>query len=804
MPADPRDGSASRTPVGPAPRPRPTTTRPLHVAIAVLATLSLACTRERPAEYQAAAAAPPAQAGLVRPLDDDSSDQIVSWVDGTVVTDWHSEQARRDRAIAAYLADADPGHAAAYGFRAGQTPQLAWRWFQDNPVGFNGVPFVLFKTLLDLDPNHQNPELRAIARIWKRQATVPVAGGGTNSEWTFDHIGIAANPSDYVDGVLRPAAERHANLPYGFAFENPQTFTPLSRTQSAVLDGSLLARRVFKNTALLVAKITTTAHEENWERDRPGFGSPGTTDRVSLSCAACHVGRVLVSGKMRYLPGMPNTEIEAQYYSKLLMLTAGALVQSGFDPASTSPVNPANIKPRTSVVKALYTEMIDKARHRPESLYGSSPADIARGKQQTLVVADAFPSVIQDVIALGVKTHFIYHVVAKNNAYKQRLPDVFEDRPGQMDAFGIASGLVAIHTRRRDNSFMDFVQRDNPKSPFFTGFSIANGLPADVAGMTAPAADARMASDRTFASLSVWAPPVPAPIDIKSVTWATQRYHANWDGNQGASSRTLASGASATGDPRMVNVRIHEPLNPFIDNLPPPPYPFASVDLARAREGKAIFRDTCATCHAPRNERIYPWQMLGVDPNRTMVNTSVSRYGLAALVMEACVIYGMNHKGEPGAEWCMPKGDWNARLDEYFRDTPRRVAERTSGYKADMLHGIWAQAPYLHNGSVPTLGQLLCPSTRPARFLRGNLHYDEALVGFEWADRPKARYAPGESMLVKEYDTTVPGRSNTGHRFGADLCPDTKGLDPIADRKEIETRITGSRVGALLAYLKTL
>ena len=511
---------------------------------------------------------------------------------------------------------------------------------------------------------------------------------------------------------------------------------------------------------------------------------------MSLSCAACHVGRVLVSGKMRYLPGMPNTEIEAQYYSKLLMLTAGALVESGFDPASTTPVNPANIKPRTSAVKALYTEMIDKARHRPESLYGSSPADIARGKQQTLAVADAFPSVIQDLIAIGVKTHFIYHVVAKNNAYKQRLPDVFEDRPGQMDAFGIASGLVAIHTRRRDNSFMEFVQRDNPKSPFFTGFSIANGLPADVAGMTGPAADARMASDRTLANLSAWAPPVPAPIDIKSVTWATHRYHANWDGNQGASSRTLASGASATGDPRMVNVRIHEPLNPFIDNLPPPPYPFASVDLARAREGKAIFKDTCATCHTPRNERIYPLKTLGVDPNRTMVNTSVSRYGLAALVMEACVIYGMNHKGEPGAEWCVPKGDWNARLDEYFRDTPRRVAEGTNGYKADMLHGIWAQAPYLHNGSVPTLGQLLCPATRPARFLRGNLHYDEALVGFEWADRPKARYAPGESMLVKEFDTTVPGRSNTGHRFGADLCPDTTGLDPIADRKEIETRIT--------------
>jgi hypothetical protein len=769
---------------------------------ALVCVAAIACSQGRAIEHaEYAAAEGRAQAGLVDPLRDDTSDQIVSWVDGQVVTDWTAEIQKRERAIDGYLRDTDPVRAEKYGFRSGQNPQMAWNWFRENPVGFNGVPFVLFKTILDLDPNHQNPTLRAIARIWKREATVST-GSGTPG-WTLDHIGVSPNPLDYVDGVARPPSEWQASLPFGFAFENARSFEPASAVQLKIYDTRLLAKRVFQKTSLLIAKLRTADREENWERDRPGFGSPGAMDRVFFSCAACHVGRVMASGKMKFLPGMPNTQIEAQYFSKLLMLTSAALVQSGFDPASATPVNPDNIKPNTSAVFALYKEMLDKARQRPETLYGSSPSQIARAKIQALAIADEFPSVMQDLIAVGVKTHFIYYVVAKNNAYKRPLPDVFEDRPGQMDAFGIASGLVAIHTRRRDNSFLEFVRRDNPNSPIFSGFSKANGLPADIPGLTEPVADPKMAGERIFKNIPAWAPPVPAPIDVKSVNWATDRYHANWDGNQGASSRTLASGASATGDPRMVNVRIHEPLNPFLDHLPPPPYPFA-VDLARAREGKALFKANCASCHTSRNQTIYPVSKLGVDPNRTLVNTSVSRFGLAALVMEACRIYGLNNQGKPGADWCVPKGDWQSRLDEYFRDTPRRVVERTNGYKADVLHGIWGQAPYLHNGSVPTLGQLVCPTTRPSRFLRGNLYYDEALVGFEWSERPAARYGPHDTILVKEYDTTVPGKANTGHTFGSTLCPDTSGLDPVADRKAITERLLNSPVGALLAYLKTL
>ena len=751
-----------------------------------------------------------ANGGLVGPLKDDTSDEIVSWVDGQVVTDWAAEIAKREQAIDGYLNDTDPARAEKYGFRSGQNPRLAWSWFRDNPVGFNGVPFVLFKTILDLDPNHAEPDAarRSRASGSARRSCRPDREPAA-ARWTLDHIGIGPDPSDYVDGVARPAGERQSPLPFGFAFENPR----IVRAAVGGRDDGL--RRTAAGAARLPEhepadrQDANRRHEENWERDRPGFRQPGQrwiacSSRARRATSAAS----MVGGKMKFLPGMPNTEIEAQYFSKLLMLTGAALVESGFDPDVDDAGEPGRHQARTRARCARCTrEMLDKARQRPETLYGSSPAQIARGKIQALAVADEFPSVMQDLIAVGVKTHFIYHVVAKNNAYKRPLPDVLEDRPGQMDAFGIASGLVAIHTRRPDNSFLEFVRRDNPKSPIFTGFSKANGLPADVPGMTERGRPiAKAAGDRIFKNIpGVGA--AGAGADRRQERQLGDRSLPRQLGRQ--SGRLVAhAGVGRVGHRRSAHgQRAHPRAAEPVHRQPAA----AAVSLRQRRSGAgargqgAVQGELRDVPHAAQ-----PDDLSGLDSSASiriarMVNTSVSRYGLAALVMEACRIYGLNNEGQPGADWCVPQGDWQARLDEYFRDTPRRVAEGTNGYKADMLHGIWAQAPYLHNGSVPTLGQLVCPATRPRRFLRGNLHYDEALVGFEWADRPTARYGPNDTILVKEYDTTVPGKANTGHTFGADLCPGydrPRSGDAIGGRSRRGS--CGSPVGALLAYLKTL
>ena len=97
-------------------------------------------------------------------------------------------------------------------------------------------------------------------------------------------------------------------------------------------------------------------------------------------------------------------------------------------------------------------------------------------------------------------------------------------------------------------------------------------------------------------------------------------------------------------------------------------------------------------------------------------------------------------------------------------------------YRARPLNGIWATAPFLHNGSVPDLVELLKPpAERPAKFYVGNWEFNPARLGFNWSSE-----LPGTSEL----DTSITGNSNAGHDYGTHLS------DP--DRL------------ALIEYLKTL
>lgn len=111
---------------------------------------------------------------------------------------------------------------------------------------------------------------------------------------------------------------------------------------------------------------------------------------------------------------------------------------------------------------------------------------------------------------------------------------------------------------------------------------------------------------------------------------------------------------------------------------------------------------------------------------------------------------------------------------DYPRPTPKNPAAFILAYKARPLNGVWASAPYLHNGSIPNLYALLLPEEqRPATFSVGRMEFDPRNVGF---------LSDGTEPFV--IDTSLKGNSNKGHLYGTTL--------PEADR------------WALVEYLKTL
>ena len=260
-------------------------------------------------------------------------------------------------------------------------------------------------------------------------------------------------------------------------------------------------------------------------------------------------------------------------------------------------------------------------------------------------------------------------------------------------------------------------------------------------------------------------PAAPAEADIMSVWRQSGRPAAEWDGSlPNPVYRNLAAAVGAMGFGFAVNYEGSYLAAQLTDDLPPPPYPFA-VDGERAARGEELFGLHCAGCHHEGSAAVFPPAVTGTDPNRANAVTDEGRARLLTTLKNACT--------DP--EVCdVPDAKIVADVSN--------PAER--GYIPLPLDGIWARAPYLHNGSVPTLRHLLVPESRPAEFIRGSLHYDEESVGFAW-DVDAA-----EDPYVSWYDTTYTGRANAGHESLLFL-----GIDWAEHPEELAD---------LLEYLKTL
>jgi mono/diheme cytochrome c family protein len=189
-------------------------------------------------------------------------------------------------------------------------------------------------------------------------------------------------------------------------------------------------------------------------------------------------------------------------------------------------------------------------------------------------------------------------------------------------------------------------------------------------------------------------------------------------------------------------------LHEYLTKLPPPKYPFP-IDATRAAAGKELFAQHCATCHASaRTGTRMPLAEVGTDRNR------LDSWNKNAAIVANKVVkdMGLERKG--------------------------LVEETLNGYVVPFLDGIWLRAPYLHNGSVPSMRDLLEPiAARPKVFYRGFDVYDEVKMGFV-SDGADAK------RVGTELDVSLKGAGNQGHEFGTNLS---------AAEKE-----------ALVEYMKTL
>jgi mono/diheme cytochrome c family protein len=189
----------------------------------------------------------------------------------------------------------------------------------------------------------------------------------------------------------------------------------------------------------------------------------------------------------------------------------------------------------------------------------------------------------------------------------------------------------------------------------------------------------------------------------------------------------------------------------YIESLRAPKYPFP-IDEALAADGKQIFNNNCAECHGTYAERdeddvfpgkVIPIDEIGTDPVRlTALDTA--------------------HRKAYGSSWFAHYGT-------------HEIIIEPKGYVAPPLDGVWASAPYFHNGSVPSLWEVLNPDDRPVAWKRTMGPFDRERNGLsiERLDAmPKQRMTKRLKRLY--FDTKAFGKSNAGHDYPNALDADEK------------------------------
>ena len=195
---------------------------------------------------------------------------------------------------------------------------------------------------------------------------------------------------------------------------------------------------------------------------------------------------------------------------------------------------------------------------------------------------------------------------------------------------------------------------------------------------------------------------------------------------------------SDTSEAREVDSHFNDVLS-FIYSINAPKYP-KPVDEKLAANGRKVFAATCSSCHGTYGEG-------GKYPNLLIPEN---------IIQTDSSLYTSNYSSPQFVAWF--NKSWFTSGDHPARLVPYR------GYIAPPLDGVWATAPYLHNGSVPNLETMLNSKIRPAYWQRSfsNPSYNYQIPGWNF----EVKNGAGNNEV---YNTTLKGYSNSGHYFGDKL-----------------------------------
>lgn len=195
-----------------------------------------------------------------------------------------------------------------------------------------------------------------------------------------------------------------------------------------------------------------------------------------------------------------------------------------------------------------------------------------------------------------------------------------------------------------------------------------------------------------------------------------------------------------------------EEIYAFIESLRPPRYQ-GPIDAALVNSGRVAFNSHCARCHGEyatpsQSQALGSWQHTYPEKLVPIDEIGTDRVRLDSL--------SEVHRQSYGASWFA-----------YFGE--QATWAQPDGYMAPPLDGIWASAPYFHNGSVPTLWHVLHPEQRPTLWRRTALEMDTQRVGLQVEEL--AELPPGLSNRARRqyFDTRAAGKSQAGHDFPSEL-----------------------------------